>query len=104
MITVRVCYREGNIFSISLTGHGGGEYGKDLVCAGVSACFIGALTDIVEKNEFDCKVKSGDSSLQAVKKVSEHDEVVLETLIMQLQTIADSNPKNLCIKVSRKEG
>ena len=52
MITVRVCYREGNIFSISLTGHGGGEYGKDLVCAGVSACFIGALNALVEKDGF----------------------------------------------------
>ena len=104
MITVRVCYRKGNICSISLTGHGGGEYGKDLVCAGVSACFIGALNALKDKDGFDCKVSSGNSSLCAVKEVNEHDKVVLETLIIQLQTIADSNPKNLCIKVSRKEG
>ena len=66
MITVRVCYREGNIFSISLTGHGGGEYGKDLVCAGVSACFIGALNALMEKDGF----------IELVGKENFHDNIV----------------------------
>ena len=76
MISVRVITRKGKIIRVSLSGHGGGEYGKDLVCAGASA----------------------------IADVSEYDEVVLETLVTQLKTISESYPKNLCLTLSRKEG
>lgn len=104
MITVRVRYLHGKVNAISLSGHGGGEYGKDLVCAGASSCFVGAVNALKDRKGFLCQIKSGDSLLQAKGEVSEYDEVVLETLVTQLQTIADSYPKNLCVIVSRKEG
>ena len=104
MISVRVITRKVKIIRVSLSGHGGGEYGKDLVCAGASACFVGALNALKNKDGFTCKVSSGDSSVCAIADVSEYDEVVLETLVTQLKTISESYPKNLCLTLSRKEG
>ena len=44
MIRVKVTYQKEIVTSLTVSGHANsGEYGKDLVCAGVSAVVVGGL-------------------------------------------------------------
>ncbi len=94
----------GSISSISIKGHGNMEWGKDIVCAAVSSCFIGALNALKNEKSFEFKVEEGDGHVIAISELDMHDKIVLETLVIQLNTIADSFPDIVKIKVSRKEG
>lgn len=89
--------------SLILIGHGGLEKGSDIYCAAVSSCFIGAINTLESKDDYDVSIKSGDSYIKVLNKISNHDEVVFETLITQLTTIATSYPKYVRVDVSRKE-
>ncbi len=79
-------------------------FGKDIVCAGVSSCFVGALNALRDEKCFRFKVKEGDSSVVALSELSEHDKIVLETLMVQLVTISQAYPDTVKVEVSRKEG
>jgi hypothetical protein len=94
---------DGGVRSVRIQGHGSAGYGKDLVCAGVSSCFVGALNAIEELPNFDAVVESGNSLVQSKKKPNPHDQVVLETLVVQLRTIASSYPEEVVVS-SKKEG
>ena len=49
MIKVDIAYKGKGIESILIKGHANcGDYGKDLVCAGVSAVSVGALNALEE--------------------------------------------------------
>ena len=104
MIVVSVIRSSDFISSISIKGHGEMGYGKDLVCAGVSSCFIGALNAIDEPECYHFRTKAGDGLVESLSVPSVHDEIVLETLVIQLKTIEDQYPESIRVKVSRKEG
>ena len=93
MIKVTVKYKANQIESIILKGHSGyAEYGQDVVCAGASSCALNALTN---PNGFDIVYEEGNGSIVTLSDVSDHDKVVLEVLVTQLETIAFSYPENL---------
>lgn len=102
MIQVTVTYSNSHFKSLSIKGHGNAGYGNDLVCAGVSSCFIGSLNALKDLNNFEIDVKAGNSKIIAKSNCSTHDEVVMETLIVQIQTISNRYPEEC--KVSEKEG
>lgn len=104
MINVSVKETNGSISSIAIKGHGNMEYGKDIVCSAVSSCFIGALNALKNEKSFEFKVEEGDGLVKAIDKLDMHDEIVLETLFVQLSTIANSFPDIVKVNVSRKEG
>lgn len=89
-------------FSLEVKGHAGsGPYGHDLVCSAISAITLGGLNNIADiETNYKCEVKTGYVYLEALKEVSMHDEVVLETIEKQLESIAISYPKNA--KLERK--
>ena len=88
MIKVEIVYSNNNLSSLKIKGHANsGEYGKDLVCAGVSAVTIGALNAIEDDSKFEIEVEPGDVSVEVIDKPSEHDLTVLEIMILQLKTI-----------------
>lgn len=96
MIHVSICFDKDELFkSVAIIGHG-----DNLVCAGVSSCFIGSINALNDINNFIYQVKEGDSFIKAIKKVNEHDKVVLETLFVQLITISSKYPKD--VKISRE--
>lgn len=104
MIRIQVVYVDGNFSSLSIHGHGGEEYGKDIYCAGVSSCLYGALNALNYAENYTYELESGYGVVKAKVKSVLHDEIVLETLITQLSTIANSYPEKVCIQVSKKEG
>ncbi|MFA6862149.1 MAG: ribosomal-processing cysteine protease Prp [Bacilli bacterium] len=104
MIQVRVVYdNNDSLSSLSIKGHGLAGFNKDLVCAGVSSCFVGAMNALKDSSH-KIRIESGDSEIIVSKDCSAHDEVVLETLIIQLETIQQSHSNEVKITVSGKEG
>lgn len=105
MIKISFEVENNRLTHLTVRGHGGLEYGKDVICAGVSACLVGALNALNHSECYSIHICSGDSDLKEIQEADLHDKIVLETLIVQLQTIADSYPRNVeIVDVSRKEG
>ena len=99
MIKVLIKREEKEFKSLEIKGHANSaEYGKDLVCAAVSAVVTGALNNLENPNDFNIKLEEGYSLVEAQKTVSSHDEIVLETLIVSLKTIEESYGKFIQIK------
>lgn len=95
----------GNEFqSISIKGHADSDvYGKDLVCAAISAVLIGALNNLKNRKDFKISINEGDSEVKVIKAISEHDKIVIETLITSLKTIEIDNQKFVSIKIKWKD-
>ena len=102
MIKIEVEKSNGCVVSIKASGHAGsGEYGHDLVCAAVSAILTGGANAINEKPSFDLRLSSGDAliRLKENEMLSTHDEIVLETILVELQTIEESYRKFIKIEI-----
>lgn len=85
--------------SIEIKGHAGsGPCGHDLVCSGVSALTTGCINNLEQPNNFQIEFKEGYVNVTKVNDISEHDEIVLETLITGLKTIEESYKQFIQIK------
>ncbi len=102
MIHVIFVDHNNKITSLEVKGHAGsGPYGHDLVCAAVSGVVLGGLNNLLDGDDhYKSEVKEGYVYLEALKEVSEHDQIVLETIEKQIESIATSYPKNA--KLERK--
>lgn len=102
MTKVSIEYKDKQFVGMTIKGHAGaGVYGHDLVCAATSAVTFGALNAIEDIDaDFDYEIDQEDGYVKLTPKghVSEHDLVVLETLILQLKTIEASYPEAIQIK------
>ena len=93
MIKINVGYHGTSIRYLKVEGHANyDEYGKDIVCAGVSSIVTGALNNLDVKN-FKIQMNDGLVEIEVKGELTTHDEVVLETILVQLQTMAESYPK-----------
>ena len=98
MINVRVCEKNDSIVLIEIKGHAEfAEYGKDIVCAGVSS-IIGGLNALDHPERFDIKINNGYVFLEKMQTISKHDRVVIETMVTQLETIKDSYKDYISIR------
>lgn len=95
---------DGEFLELEISGHGIADdgYGHDIYCAGVSSCVIGALNALDHAEHYQIHIESGYLTIKRLVKNEMHDEIVLETLIIQLSTIAKSYP-NYVELVSRKK-
>lgn len=94
MIKVQIKRNNKYITQIKIKGHARfGEYGKDLVCAGVSAVATGICNTLAKKEfleEKKCAIilKNGNIMID----VYENDEVmqvILETLVISLESFTE---------------
>ena len=103
MIKIDIIYKDKGLKKLSVKGHADyAESGKDIVCAGVSACLIGALNALENADDYKISIDEGDALIKGDGSISEHDSIVFETLIMQLKTIQTSYKGFIEIK-ERKE-
>ena len=94
MIKVKLNYQGENFISLKVSGHAGSDaYGHDLVCSAVSAVVTGGFNNLTNIESFKVTLEEGNASLEAVKEVTTHDKVVIETIISGLKTIAESEPE-----------
>lgn len=83
----------GTVCGISLNGHANsGPYGQDLVCAAVSSIITGGANAIHKKHDFDIELESGYAKIikKPGRKVSTKDEIVLNVIATQLETVEES--------------
>ena len=99
MIKILIKY-EGNKFDfLEIKGHAYSDTkGKDLVCAGVSAILVGSLNNLDNPKSFDIKIDEGHAVIKKISEVSEHDEIVLQTIVCGLKTIEESYSQFISIK------
>ena len=100
MVKVEIIYKGKGLSSLSVKGHANtAPHGHDLVCAAVSAIVFGGMNAIENIDEdFTYEIEEGDVKLMANGAISDHDETVLETVILQLKTIQASYPEAIAIK------
>lgn len=101
MIRISFVYQNNKILSFEVKGHAkSAPYGQDLVCAGVSAVTLGGLNALENEDCYEIHAKEGNVSLLVRKEISGHDEVVLETIEKQLESLALSYPE--FVRLERK--
>ena len=99
MIKVKLNFVDNKFQSLKVTGHASSaEYGKDLVCAEVSAVVTGGFNALEDIKNFKVTLEEGNASLEAIGNVSTHDEIVISTIISGLRTIKEANPKFIKIQ------
>ena len=99
MIKVLINYEEKVFKSLEIKGHSNSApHGEDLICAATSAVFIGGLNALENVKNFDIRLAEGHSFIKAKGTISSHDEIVLETIVAGLKTIAEDNGKFIQIK------
>lgn len=106
MIKVIIEKKDNFISKITISGHAySNKQGKDLVCAGVSASSVGVLNALdthgfLENQMGTLEMKDGYIKIEVFNS-NDVIEVILETLIITLQTIEEDNKKY--IKISKVE-
>ena len=91
MIRIQVTYKEGKFIALLAKGHAeSAPEGKDLVCAAVSAIIQGGILALNDGDkEYSLKREKGDLELRRLTDgMSEHDETVIETVYVQLESVA----------------
>ena len=103
MVHVNIGISGDLIQSVTVKGHAcSGEYGQDLVCAGVSSIMTGALNALDILFPDQCRlVMSGNRMEAAAASGNKQLQAVLRAIEIQLETMAEQFPDN--INVIRKE-
>ncbi len=101
MIKINFIERDGRVLELNATGHADyDEYGKDIVCSAVSAILTGGCNALENQKEYSILLSAGNLTIDTNNKITPHDEIVMRTMITQLQTIEESY--KAFIKVSKK--
>lgn len=94
MIRIEITRINGNINHLSVKGHANSdEYGKDLVCAAVSAVITGGLNSLENPKSFGIIFEEGNVEVSSLSGVSKNDYHTLEVILTQLRTIEEDNKK-----------
>jgi uncharacterized protein YsxB (DUF464 family) len=101
MIKVRILCARGEVRSIAIQGHAlSGEKGSDLVCAGVSACYCGAVSALENRYQTIAEKHAEGRALVEVKgQITPHDQSVLEVLKSQLAYLAGEEKEYISIEI-----
>ncbi len=100
MIKVAVSGANNQIEQFVVSGHAlSDKFGKDLICASVSAITFGLINMLDEKKKSEVKIKVTEDISITVLKNSEELQTILKTGIFQLKYLAEKYPQNITIKV-----
>ena len=94
MIKIEATRKNGKITNLTVKGHAdSAPHGKDLICAAVSSIVVGGCNALANPDCFTIKIDNGDASINEIKHPNEHDYQVLETMLIQLKTVEETNSK-----------
>ena len=98
MISVNVTFIGKDVKSLTVSGHANyDQYGKDIVCAGVSAVVTGGINALESEIE-SIKIINEDNKLVVeVINSNEKIQIILNTILIQLKTIEKSYKKYIKI-------
>ena len=103
MISVNVSFIGNDIQLLTVSGHANfDEYGKDIVCAGVSAITVGGLNAVAKAynndlTKFKVEMSEGYTSLNVLDIEKPEVQTILETLEIQFKTIEETYSKYIKI-------
>lgn len=98
MISVTITTPHGRFKKLEIKGHAGyAEYGKDIVCAGVSS-IVGGINALERPEAFRIVCEDGNVEIEKINNIPKHDSIVLSTMITQLKTVAESYGNYIQIK------
>lgn len=102
MIQITLDTQEDRVIALTITGHAlSDDLGRDLVCAGVSAIGTGLLNalDRLCPNDYELVLRDGENPLISVleKNMNDVGKTVLQTSLIQLETIQESFPEYIQI-------
>lgn len=100
MISISIQREEDQVVAFSVTGHAGyAEEGYDIVCASVSALCINAVNSVLtfttDKPEYEAS--DGDMSFRLTNGSSPETQLLLESMILGLKSVADQYPQFVTI-------
>lgn len=106
MIKIKIFRQQDEkVSGFSVSGHSGtAEYGKDIICAAVSALAQTALLGLGKHlhRRLDYKVTSGDLYMHLEDAADDLTEAILETMILGLIEIENINPKSVRVSEHRR--
>ena len=104
MISVNVSFIGNDVKSLEVKGHAlFASFGKDIVCAGVSAVVIGgfnALETYINDKSIELIEKENELKIEIIKS-NEKIQTIVSTILIQLQSIESSYQKNIKITIKR---
>jgi uncharacterized protein YsxB (DUF464 family) len=104
MIKVSYSSLDDSIVELVVDGHADfAKYGEDIVCSAVSAVVVGGFNALKNSDDYKLTSQDGYASLKLLGVSNEHDKVVVKTILRQLETIADSYPRNVEVKEKRSD-
>ena len=98
MISVNVSFIGKDLKSLTVSGHANFDnYGKDIVCAGVSAVVTGGINALESEIE---NIKIIKENTLGVEVINSNDKIqlILKTILIQLETIESSYKKYIKIR------
>ena len=103
MIKGKISYASNNqVNFLEVTGHANSApYGKDLICAAVSAVLTGGFNNLNGHKDYELKLDEGYALFKSNIPLDAHDETVIETIICGLNTIRESNPEFVEVKTDK---
>lgn len=99
MVKVNIKLKEDNVISLTMKGHADyADEGQDLVCAGASSIVVGMMNALDEMAPETCDflMEKGHVNI-LVKKVCDHNQILLEALIYQLKTLQETYSQYITI-------
>ena len=101
MIKIKVSKEGNNIKNIIITGHANySEYGKDIVCAAVSATVLTTLNGIIAIDDSILEVDSKhDKMIININKDEDISQILINNMINCLQELVIEYPKNIKIEI-----
>ncbi len=99
MVKCSFLYDKKGPVGFSAEGHAlTAPYGKDLVCAGVSAVLLGGINAFDEEGGLSYKVEEGKIEVLFKEEPSIYDRHVMMTLEAQIKSLAVSYPEAVALE------
>lgn len=99
MIQVNVQSKDNWIIGMNVKGHAEyAEHGNDLVCAGVSCIMFGLCNALDMLCNIEAEAVSNNININ-IEKPNDHTQLVMQTAIIQLQTVEQQFSQFIKIKI-----
>ncbi|WP_338968835.1 MULTISPECIES: ribosomal-processing cysteine protease Prp [unclassified Spiroplasma] len=99
MVRVQIQRQQNNYYQVIVSGHSGFKAkGQDIVCSAISAVVFGTLNALDRQCQDSISISVKDDIIIKVLEVEAVNQIVLNTMVYQLQTIAEQYPQNIEIK------
>ena len=102
MINIKILTKDTEKIGMEISGHSNyDEYGRDIICAGVSVLSQNTLLSILNltKAEIDYEIDEGYLKFIYKNKISEEDKLLLDSLELGLKNLKESYPEHIKIKL-----